>query len=181
MDKIKQEWQKGTQSTCPFQEGIAATHCWPGSSKARRGQTRLHIFVQAAPSAPAYSAAAAKSLQSCLTLRPHRRQPIRLPHPWDSPGKITGVGCSTQHQNVDSLQLVHDPSQGQGGCSPQGPDDRRVCQPSAFWLFLCVKIPLVYPYQKVPPLPLYSLMSLFRWAYTTKNWKPLDQENEHQV
>ena len=24
---------------------------------------------------------------------PHRRQPIRLPRPWDSPGKNTGVGC----------------------------------------------------------------------------------------
>ena len=35
----------------------------------------------------------AKSLQSCLTLRPHRRQPTRLPRPWDSPGKNTGVGC----------------------------------------------------------------------------------------
>ena len=23
---------------------------------------------------------------------PHRRQPTRLPHPWDSPGKNTGVG-----------------------------------------------------------------------------------------
>ena len=23
----------------------------------------------------------------------HRRQPTRLPHPWDSPGKSTGVGC----------------------------------------------------------------------------------------
>ena len=23
----------------------------------------------------------------------HRRQPTRLPHPWDSPGKNTGVGC----------------------------------------------------------------------------------------
>ena len=38
-------------------------------------------------------AAAAKSLQSCLTLQPHRRQPSRLRHPWDSPGKNTGVGC----------------------------------------------------------------------------------------
>ena len=26
-------------------------------------------------------------------MRPHRRQPIRLPRPWDSPGKNTGVGC----------------------------------------------------------------------------------------
>ena len=24
---------------------------------------------------------------------PHRQQPTRLPHPWDSPGKNTGVGC----------------------------------------------------------------------------------------
>ena len=27
------------------------------------------------------------------SMRPHRRQPTRLPHPWDSPGKNTGVGC----------------------------------------------------------------------------------------
>ena len=26
-------------------------------------------------------------------MRPHRRRPTRLPHPWDSPGKSTGVGC----------------------------------------------------------------------------------------
>ena len=25
--------------------------------------------------------------------RPHRQQPTRLPRPWDSPGKNTGVGC----------------------------------------------------------------------------------------
>ena len=24
---------------------------------------------------------------------PHRRQPTRIPRPWDSPGKNTGVGC----------------------------------------------------------------------------------------
>ena len=29
-------------------------------------------------------------VQLCAT---HRRQPTRLPHPWDSPGKNTGVGC----------------------------------------------------------------------------------------
>ena len=42
----------------------------------------------------AAAAAAAKSLQSCLTLcNPHRWQPTRLPCPWDSPGKNTAVGC----------------------------------------------------------------------------------------
>ena len=27
------------------------------------------------------------------SVRPHRRKPTRLPCPWDSPGKNTGVGC----------------------------------------------------------------------------------------
>ena len=27
------------------------------------------------------------------SVRPQRRQPNRLPRPWDSPGKNTGVGC----------------------------------------------------------------------------------------
>ena len=44
-------------------------------------------------SADAAAAAAAKSLQSCPTLCDPRWQPTRLPHPWDSPGKNTGVGC----------------------------------------------------------------------------------------
>ena len=27
------------------------------------------------------------------SVRPHRRKPTRLPRPWDSPGKNTGLGC----------------------------------------------------------------------------------------
>ena len=27
------------------------------------------------------------------SVRPHRQKPTRLPRPWDSPGKNTGVGC----------------------------------------------------------------------------------------
>ena len=40
------------------------------------------------------SAAAAKLLQSYPTLcDPVDQQPTRLPRPWDSPGKNTGVAC----------------------------------------------------------------------------------------
>ena len=41
--------------------------------------------------AAAAAAAAAKSLQSCSTLCDSIDS--RLPRPWDSPGKNTGVGC----------------------------------------------------------------------------------------
>ena len=40
-----------------------------------------------------HAAAAAKSLRLCPTVWPHRQQPTSLPHPWDSPGRNTGVGC----------------------------------------------------------------------------------------
>ena len=33
-------------------------------------------------------------------MRPHRRQPTRLPRPWDSPGKNTGVGCHFLLQRI---------------------------------------------------------------------------------
>ena len=51
------------------------------------------------------AAAAAKSLQSCPTLRPHRRQPTRHTRPWDSPGKNTGVGCHFLFQNNAEILL----------------------------------------------------------------------------
>ena len=38
------------------------------------------------------AAAAAKSSVVSDSVQPHRLQPTSLPHPWDSPGKNTGVG-----------------------------------------------------------------------------------------
>ena len=58
---------------------------WPGGSP--------WISKTLVSTAATAAAAAAKSLQSCPTVQPHRRQPTRLPRPWDSPGKNTGVGC----------------------------------------------------------------------------------------
>ena len=72
------------------------------------------------------AAAAAKSLQSCPTLcDPVRRQPTRLPHPWDSPSKNIGVGCHflLQCMKVKSesevTQLCPTPSDPMD-CSPPG-------------------------------------------------------------
>ena len=42
------------------------------------------------------------------SVRPHSRKPTRLPRPWDSPGKKTGVGCHflLQHMKVKSEREV---------------------------------------------------------------------------
>ena len=71
------------------------------------------------------SLAAAKSLQSCPTLRPHRRQPTRLRRPWDSPGKNTsGLPFpSPMHESEKwkwSRSVVSDSSD-PVDCSPPGP------------------------------------------------------------
>ena len=56
---------------------------------------------------------------------PHRRGPTRLPHPWDSPGKNTGVGChfllqcmkvKSESEVAQSCPTLSDPMD----CSPPG-------------------------------------------------------------
>ena len=70
---------------------------------------------------PPEAAAAAKSRQSCPTLRPQRRQPTRLPCPWDSPGKNTGVGCHFL------LQCMKVESESEVAQSCPTPSDRMDC------------------------------------------------------
>ena len=79
------------------------------------------------------SAAAAKSLQSCPTVRPHRRQPTRLLRPWDSPGKNTGMGCHFLIQCVkvksesEVTQSFHDSSRPRD-CTLPGSSVRGILQ-----------------------------------------------------
>ena len=47
----------------------------------------LGIYISCLAAAPAKSLVVSNSVQL------HRRQPTRLPRPWDSPGKNTGAGC----------------------------------------------------------------------------------------
>ena len=62
----------------------------PLSHQGSRPSTSIRVKSNSAATAPA----AAKSLQSCLTLcDPIDGSPPGSPSPWDSPGKNTGVGC----------------------------------------------------------------------------------------
>ena len=59
------------------------------------------------------------------SVRLHRQQPNRFPHPWDSPGKNTGVGChfllqcmkvKSESEVAQSCPTLRDPM----NCSPPG-------------------------------------------------------------
>src|SRR5574341_107773 len=62
-------------------------------------------------------------MSNCV--RPHTQQPTRFPHPWNSPGKNTGVGChfllqcmkaKSENEVVQSCPTLRDPMD----CSPPG-------------------------------------------------------------
>src|SRR5574340_677291 len=57
------------------------------------------------------------------SVRPHRRQPTRLPSPWDSPGKNTGVGCHFL------LQCMKEKSESEVPQSCPTPSDPMDCSP----------------------------------------------------
>ena len=56
-------------------------------------------------------------------MRPHRWQPNRLPCPWDSPGKNTGVGC---HFLLQCLKVKSEREVAQSCLTPSNPMD---CSP----------------------------------------------------
>ena len=67
------------------------------------------------------------------SVRPHRRQPTRLPCPWDSPGKNTGVGChillrcmkvKSESEVTQLCSTLRNPMD----CSPPGSSVHGICQ-----------------------------------------------------
>ena len=80
------------------------------------------------------------------SVRPRRRQPTRLPRPWDSPGKNTGVGChfllqcttvKSEREVAQSCPTLSDPMD----CGPPGPSIRGVFQARALeWVPLPIML-----------------------------------------
>ena len=99
------------------------------------------------------------------SVRPHRRQPTRLPHPWDSPGKDTGVGChfplqfmkvKSESEVAQSCLIPSDPMD----CSPPGSSISRGINSGINWVCDHTKISL----QSIVFYSGYTLLS-------TKNFK----------
>ena len=75
------------------------------------------------------------------SVRPQRQQPTRFFHPWDSPGKNTGVGChfllqcmkvKSERGVAQSCLTLSDPMD----CSPPGPWDFPDKSTGVGWVFL---------------------------------------------
>ena len=62
------------------------------------------------------------------SVQPHRKQPTRLHHPWDSPGKNTGVGC---HFLLQCMKMKSESEVTQLCLTPSDPMD---CSPPGSWI-----------------------------------------------
>ena len=81
------------------------------------------------------------------SVRPHRQQPTRLPHPWESPGKNNGVGChfllqcmkvKSENEVTQSCLTLHDPMDcSLPGSSVHGIFQERVLEWSAIAFCRC--------------------------------------------
>ena len=78
---------------------------------------------------------------SRVRLWPHRWQPTRLPRPWDSPGKNTGVGChfllqcmkvKSEREVAQSCPTLHDPMD----CSLPGSSTHGIFQARVLYCIL---------------------------------------------
>ena len=92
------------------------------------------------------------------SVQPHRWQPTRLPCPWDSPGKNTGVGChfllqctkmKREREVTQSCPTLSDPMDcSLPGSSVHGFVQARVLEwgAIAFSYFLFLLTPINFPY-----------------------------------
>ena len=84
------------------------------------------------------------------SVRPHRQQPTRLPCPWDSSGKNTGVGChfllqcmkvKSESEVTQSCPTLHDPIDcSLAGSSIHGIFQARVLEWGAILLFSSISL-----------------------------------------
>ena len=92
------------------------------------------------------------------SVRPHRRQPTRLPRPWDSPGKNTGVGChflfqcmkvKSESEVIQSRPTLKDPMD----CSLPGSSIHGIFQASVLeWGAIAFNTALMYSFSYLEPV-----------------------------
>ena len=88
------------------------------------------------------------------SVRPHRWQPTRLGHPWDSPGKNTGVGChfllrcmkvKSEREVAHLCPTLRDPMD----CSLPGSSIHGIFQASVLeWVAIAFSASIHYPVVK---------------------------------
>ena len=120
------------------------------------------------------------------SVRPRRRQPTRLPHPWDSPGKNTGVGCyflfqckkvKSESEVAQSCLTLSDPMDcSLPGSSVHGIFQARVLEWGAIAFSKGVGYLLQYSWASLVATMIKNLFARLETWIRTMGWKdPLEE------
>ena len=113
------------------------------------------------------------------SVRPHRRQSTRLPHPWDSPGKNPGVGChfflqckkvKSESEVAQSCPTLSNPMD----CSLPGSSVHEIFQARVLeWGAIAFSNSLTVMYKILPQplLPSTLFILCYQTGLTTDQWR----------
>ena len=115
------------------------------------------------------------------SVRPHRRRPTRLPCPWDSPGKNTGVGCHflllLSYKEAESVRGRR--KQGSLGFLLAGPSSTGVLILPGWILvtrgiIVCMRSGPTETVHVFPPVCAHHLclQTSFPWSHVGHAWNP---------
>ena len=112
------------------------------------------------------------------SVRPQRWQPIRLPCPWDSPGKNTGVGChfllqwmkvKSESEVAQSFPTLSDPMD----CSSPGPSIHGIFQARVLeWVAIAFSDGLYSPLNSPRQNTGVGGLSLLQGVFPIQGWNP---------
>ena len=99
---------------------------------------------------------------------PQRRQPTRLPRPWDSPGKNTGVGC---HFLLQCMNVKSESEVAQSYPTPSDPMDCNLPGSSIHGIFQATvleRVTIAFSQMKMY-IPLWNTRRKFRFCSSHKS------------
>ena len=110
------------------------------------------------------------------SVRSHRQQSTRLPRPWDSPGKSTGVGChflfqcmkvKSESEVAQSCLTLSDPMD----CSLPGPSIHGIFQARVIeWSAIILRHFMLQ--ERGSGLPRCLTVPDWEWEERRQNWRP---------
>ena len=155
----------------------AYLYFWDMNSMRPRFSLHSSLFPSTVPSPCCCCCCSVSSVLSD-SVRLHRGQPTRLPGPWDSPGKNTGVGChfplqcmkaKSESEVAQSCPILSDPMDcSLPGSSVHGIFQARVLEWGAIAFSNKVWQSQIKWHTKLPPTHSNSLKrQMFRWQPPT--------------
>ena len=109
------------------------------------------------------------------SVRPHRRQPTRVPCPWDSPGKNTGVGC---HFLLQCMEVKRESEVAQSCLTLSDPMDCSLPGSSIHVLPGKIQIPGIVFFTRLWSCFLQGVGTVYQmywWAVFPMIWEPAQQ------